>query len=224
MCASRITQQDVESRILSVEGRAGRPGVSFTFVGSPGIDGFRVGYPNQGAGGLRIRTQVLRPAKLREFGGPARLGSRRVAHLVIGDLRRVQACSHLIDRPKSYSWRGGACSRSRKRSTGSLSVTCGSSQVPATVNRQPCRLFQPGAVACRRTRKTFNPKVAGSIPARPMLRLSLGPAARLCAPPYPPRAWPPRPQRRSGESDAHRTRWRRPRTRPSRGRAPRRYP
>jgi hypothetical protein len=48
-----------------------------------------------------------------------------------------------------------------------VSWTCSWSQSPAAASRSSCRLFQFAARTCSRLRKTFNPKVAGSIPARP---------------------------------------------------------
>jgi hypothetical protein len=48
-----------------------------------------------------------------------------------------------------------------------VSASCSSLYLRALRLRLSCRHFQPAAFACRRLAKTFNPKVAGSIPARP---------------------------------------------------------
>ena len=45
--------------------------------------------------------------------------------------------------------------------------TCISLRFGTESLRRNCRHFQPAASLCRRFVKTFNPKVAGSIPARP---------------------------------------------------------
>jgi len=49
-----------------------------------------------------------------------------------------------------------------------VSGTCNTPQFAAAEIPCPCRLFQLVAVACSRFGKTFDPKVAGSIPARPI--------------------------------------------------------
>ena len=52
-----------------------------------------------------------------------------------------------------------------------VSVTCSSSQLGALRVPERCRHFQCLASTCTRRLKTFNPKVVGSIPTRPISEL-----------------------------------------------------
>jgi hypothetical protein len=47
-------------------------------------------------------------------------------------------------------------------------MTCSSLQLASASTRSRCRQFQLRAVCCRGSARTFNPKVAGSNPARPI--------------------------------------------------------
>jgi hypothetical protein len=49
-----------------------------------------------------------------------------------------------------------------------VSASCSSLYLRAEPLRASCRHFHPAALACRRLAKTFNPKVVGSIPTRPI--------------------------------------------------------
>jgi hypothetical protein len=49
-----------------------------------------------------------------------------------------------------------------------VSATCGSLQSAAVLTCWGCRSFQLLAITCSRLRETFNPKVVGSIPTRPI--------------------------------------------------------
>ena len=51
---------------------------------------------------------------------------------------------------------------------GLVSTTCSSLQFASASTRSRCRQFQLRTVCCRGSARTFNPKVAGSIPARPI--------------------------------------------------------
>jgi len=56
-----------------------------------------------------------------------------------------------------------------------VSVRCSFPHLPASVIWPICRYFPFGASAFRHVLKTFNPKVAGSIPARPMEEMPAAP-------------------------------------------------
>ena len=64
-----------------------------------------------------------------------------------------------------------------------VSGTSNTPHFAAAVIPCPCRLFQLVAVPCSRFGKTFDPKVAGSIPARPMLELTRDGSVRVRARP-----------------------------------------
>jgi hypothetical protein len=71
-------------------------------------------------------------------------------------LRSILTSVVLSDDEREYEWEYGLAS-----------MTCSSLQLASASTRYRCRQFQLRAVCCRGSARTFNPKVAGSNPARP---------------------------------------------------------